>query len=668
MQAPSPSRITLRCVLLGAILVTFVGLITPYNDYVVYNTLTTGGFFPPAVVLTLFVLVLLVNAPLHKLAPRHAFSTTELTVILGMMLVGCAVPGQGMMRALLPTMVSPFHFARGMPEFEQAFGSAGLSQWLFPVDKSDFLFSRVVTEFYGRTPADASPPYAAWILPFLVWSVFIAGVYMTLLSIASLLRTQWAHNERLSFPLAQLEVALIESPRPGHAFNELLASKSFWIALAFVFAIHLTNGLSIYFPRYVPAIPLTFNLRSVLTQEPWLYLIDGIKVATLYFTAVGVMYFIPGRVGFSLFFVYLFLQLISITSQTAFQYTISETVWMDQHLGAAVTFLLSIAWIGRKHWATVTRHVFAGTRPGESVSHRAPALFLLAGISIMAAWLMFFGVSAWMTALIIACMLLAHLVVARIVAETGIPIYRTTLTPVQVFTALPAGFMTGKDVFFGGTFGIVAGAFNTRESSLAMSLHAHRIADEIQPGSRWRLKFSLLLVLALTLAYFSSAASGLYCYYNYATPISSRVQQPVLNDHLLLAMPLNEIVNPMVQHKQGAFTAKAHNPLLHFSIGAIVMAALQLGAWASASFPLVPIGYLTGTTWYMRLLWWSVFVGWLLKTLIVRFGGAPLYRAARPFFVGLIFGECLGATFWLLVSFTLASLGFDYIEIRLLPT
>ena len=36
--------------------------------------------------------------------------------------------------------------------------------------------------------------------------------------------------------------------------------------------------------------------------------------------------------------------------------------------------------------------------------------------------------------------------------------------------------------------------------------------------------------------------------------------------------------------------------------------------------------------------------------LIVRFGGASLFQKARPFFVGIIFGECLAAGIWLIAN------------------
>ena len=36
--------------------------------------------------------------------------------------------------------------------------------------------------------------------------------------------------------------------------------------------------------------------------------------------------------------------------------------------------------------------------------------------------------------------------------------------------------------------------------------------------------------------------------------------------------------------------------------------------------------------------------------MIIRFGGATLFDKARPFFVGIIFGEALAAGIWLMVN------------------
>ena len=38
----------------------------------------------------------------------------------------------------------------------------------------------------------------------------------------------------------------------------------------------------------------------------------------------------------------------------------------------------------------------------------------------------------------------------------------------------------------------------------------------------------------------------------------------------------------------------------------------------------------------------AIFMAWLAKSLIIRFGGIDLYRRAAPFFIGLILGQFIG--------------------------
>jgi hypothetical protein len=49
-------------------------------------------------------------------------------------------------------------------------------------------------------------------------------------------------------------------------------------------------------------------------------------------------------------------------------------------------------------------------------------------------------------------------------------------------------------------------------------------------------------------------------------------------------------------------------------------------------------------------LWFSYFLGWALKAVILKFGGQRVYRRGRRFFVGLIVGEALAALFWIAVA------------------
>ncbi|KXK34427.1 MAG: hypothetical protein UZ16_OP3001002022 [Candidatus Hinthialibacteria bacterium OLB16] len=44
-----------------------------------------------------------------------------------------------------------------------------------------------------------------------------------------------------------------------------------------------------------------------------------------------------------------------------------------------------------------------------------------------------------------------------------------------------------------------------------------------------------------------------------------------------------------------------------------------------------PVGYATCSTWSMEKLWMCLFIGWLVKLLITRYGGAQTYRKLLPF-------------------------------------
>jgi len=68
---------------------------TPYNDYVLSDTNLTAGFMPLGAVLIEFFLIVAINAPLHKWAPRFALGGPELAVIVLMTLVASGLPSWG---------------------------------------------------------------------------------------------------------------------------------------------------------------------------------------------------------------------------------------------------------------------------------------------------------------------------------------------------------------------------------------------------------------------------------------------------------------------------------------------------------------------------------------------------------------------------------------------
>jgi hypothetical protein len=60
-----------------------------------------------------------------------------------------------------------------------------------------------------------------------------------------------------------------------------------------------------------------------------------------------------------------------------------------------------------------------------------------------------------------------------------------------------------------------------------------------------------------------------------------------------------------------------------------------------------PIGFLGASVAATHLLWFSMFLGWLFKTLALRYGGMRMFARLLPFFLGLIVGDAVNAVVWI---------------------
>jgi hypothetical protein len=84
-------------------------------------------------------------------------------------------------------------------------------------------------------------------------------------------------------------------------------------------------------------------------------------------------------------------------------------------------------------------------------------------------------------------------------------------------------------------------------------------------------------------------------------------------------------------------------------IGAAIVGGLMLlRAWVPW-WPIHPLGFPVADSWICQQAWLSIFVAWLLKILILKFGGLAVYRKAVPYFLGLILGQIVPVSLWVFV-------------------
>lgn len=86
------------------------------------------------------------------------------------------------------------------------------------------------------------------------------------------------------------------------------------------------------------------------------------------------------------------------------------------------------------------------------------------------------------------------------------------------------------------------------------------------------------------------------------------------------------------------------------TLGAFFTYALMLARARLAWFPLHPLGYLMSFTWPLYHLWFSIFVGWLCKSLLGKYGGPETVHRTTPLFLGLALGDVAMMLFWILID------------------
>ena len=180
----------------------------------------------------------------------------------------------------------------------------------------------------------------------------------------------------------------------------------------------------------------------------------------------------------------------------------------------------------------------------------------------------------------------------------------------------------------------------TRKNTLMPhALGALRLAREIgrKRGLVWAMGAALTLGLVAT-SYTTLNFGYTHGGVNIDYPMFSNV-----ND---AASPFDEFIGRRLLEPSPVFTMG----FLYTALGAAVASVLILLRMRLPWWPLHPATLPLSTIWYMDWFGFSVFLAWGIKAVILRVGGADLYRRARPFFIGMILGEVMCSGGWSVVS------------------
>jgi hypothetical protein len=633
-NAGSGSSITMRGLSVGCVMCVAIALGAPYTTMLLRGTPMGFSSATPAAFFLLF-LLLICQFLLRLCHRRWGLTRGELITVTVMMMVASAIPTRGVTGMLLPMITGIHYYASAENRWAQLL-HPHMAEWTLVGDPT------AVAGFYEGGLADI--PWASWLPALLGWLAFYAAFYLTLVSLLAILRRQWVEHERLPFPLASVPLELFREAQHGSRLPVILQKPSMWVG----FAVPMFVGSLQALQHYLPQVP-TVALSTQWTISPGVVLRLGVN-----FLMLGFAYFINTSIAFSLWFFYLLnvvekrlLGVMGITTTQANLGQWTEPLLGHQAMGALIVLVVSGLWVGRDHLTAVWQKA-VGSDPSiddsdEIMPYRSAVIGCSCGVVGMSVWLWQAGVPGWIAPLFVFAALVIFTGLTRAIAEGGLP----TISPAMV----PAGFViTSVGVPALGTAGLIATGHTLIWSGemlvfmMAPLATGLRLGSEII-GNRRRLLWAIAAAMLITLAV--SVWFTLHLAYKHGG-VNLHGQYFGTFPKYPATLAIQQLSDPTDPSLEGG---------LWMLGGGAVMVLLMVARHHFIGWPLHPLGFAVAPGWTMGVLWSSILLAWLIKRLVLRFGGARSYERTKPFFLGLVMGQLVVAGVWLVIDSMTGTVG-----------
>ncbi|MCM8818873.1 MAG: hypothetical protein NC915_05315 [Candidatus Omnitrophica bacterium] len=620
---------TKRAFIAGILFSILVAFLDHYSTDIVHASYMAIDHMPAGAIFIFFVFVFFINTILKKIKRKLAFSSGELLVIYSMMLVASSVTEMGFGSQILPMISAPKYYAS--PE----------NQWdklILPYLKKFLIVNdeKAIKYFFEGLPKGMSIPWKAWILPLSFWIPFILVLYFVMFCIASILRKQWVEREKLVYPLTILPREMVEEEKG--ALPKFFKNPLMWIGFSIAFLIGTINALNFYFPAF-PKIMLVKGIpifRRTLTLT--------FRVS---FPVIGFVYFVNLDVAFSLWFFNLLFKVIrgsfniagiASTENVGIYGCSGEAIFAHLGMGAMIMMVGYSLFLWRNHLKDVWKGAIGKKVDDkeEILSYKASFWGIVFGSLFMLGWLIFSGMNWYIALLFLIFAFIIWITLTRIVCEGGIPtLVATTIASVQIVSMFGSKNLTGFVILALALTYVYAS--DLRTFPLASGSMSLKIVEKSESNRR---PFFWFLFLALFINIVTTLILQLHLAYKYGG-INLTSWYFIGGPQAPYKYAADVIKNPTVSNKIG---------WLSRGIGFITMGILIFARQNFLWWPLHPIGFLIGPVWLMDQLWFSIFVVWLIKKIILKYGGVQLYNKFKYFFLGLPLGLYTCAGVWFIID------------------
>ncbi len=470
-------------------------------------------------------------------------------------------------------------------------------------------------------------PWSLWIGPIITWTIFWGTMFWVLICIVTLIRKHWTDREMLTYPLVAPVVELLEGFERGEGKKPIWANLMFRYGLIFPVIFYLPQTFQFFFP-VVPAIPEVLDLGQYFTAEPWSavrtwppfrFWLDPL--------VIGIGYLVSAELTFSLWFFYL---LYKIPIQVAFSATGNSLAFQmagEVGRGMFIGISLSCLYLARHDIKAMIRCALGKNKDSSFDDSNEPLPYAVAFWSGILGIIFVVLFSIYMLKInpmaVVAFLTIffgVTLGFARLRAEAGYPHTQPSMQFASTYILRGLGQeRLGTTTSFTlinyynpmdeGNFGALTGIL----------LECYKFGDRARINRKSMTKVMILTFLVAAIAGYV-------------------IVLPIIYNHGLFNLDSHRLYHGRHSHALSSLQYMPVEWVTSYGLGislALAMMALKVSfVW----WPFNPLGAAMAPLSYMGRYWGAFLIAWLIKTILMRYGGPLIVQKARGFFIGLIVG------------------------------
>ena len=671
---------TVRAVVLGLFVSIVLACLGYINDAWFFFSYI-GGDLMPTYAFGLLLLALLVANPLMG---RWKFKAGELVTMLALAMMGSTLAGSAFYWQYPHPMITPIHVqAEKVGWLEQDVlqyappplmvdarpGSPVVTDYMQGVDHDDYLVNtnRLKIKFLKFSKV----PWDAWRGTMAFWTAVLSLGFIAGICAIVIVHRQWSKREHLAYPIAAFTQELLRADdRP---VNPIFRNRLFWGGFAISFIILMINGYQEWNPESIK-VTTSIDCTKQLTEISFFKTLVRVPHAgqllnvRFFFVAIGLAYFLSSEASFSMGISGWLFALVALPfvlrgvdlSGGMLEGNLPSHMWFGAYFGMGVV----VVYLGRRFYKAVLRRAaFIPTRAAEDVLPReawaARILIFVWVAMVLLLWWVGLHPLLGVAFALLSCLL--FVMMARLHVATGLFVIQPLWHPVSILLALFGGFALGPQAIAILALLCTATTIDARIAAAPLVANALWLADrsktKVGPVAAW-MGVAIVASLAVSLVF--------TVWLIYDTGVSAMDSTGTKWGQDVAKMPF-EMVKRETDELEGVGKLKeAQKPtdlgrlfgearpgkyVLHaMGIGVALVLVCSYLRLRFSGWPLHPLMFLVWGQPWMTAYAPSFLLAWLLKSMIMKYGGQKAYRTAKPIFIGLVVGEFLAAMLWGIVG------------------